>query len=94
MSVNVAIDKTPMTYAEREAIFSKDVITIPELARLLYCAYPTASAKMLEMKNQLKRKGKLRLDVQGKLHTQDYLEYFNLDGNSQRYMRKEQAGND
>lgn len=94
MSVNIAKDYSPMTYAEREAIFSKDVISVQELARLLCCAYTKASAKMTEIKRQAKFRKTLRLDVRGFLHVQDYLDYFKLDGNSQRYMRKEQTEND
>lgn len=85
---NDKLDKTPMTYKEREAIFAKDVISIVELSRLLCCAYSKASAKMGEIKRALKFRGKLRLNVRGKLHVQDYLDYFNLDGNSKRYMRR------
>lgn len=82
------INKTPMTFAEREAIFAKEIITVLEFSRLLNCAYPTASAKMLDIKRYLKRNGKLRLDIDGKIHVQDYLDYFKLDGNSKRYMRR------
>ena len=59
-----------MTYAEREAIFSKEYIS-------------TASTFL----QTIKRRVGDRLGIRGKIHIQDYLDFFNLDGSSQRYSK-------
>ena len=70
-----------MTYAEREAIFSKDYLTIADLGVLLGLTYQMAAKRMRD----IKRKND-RLGIQGKIHVQDYLEYFALP--SDRYRRR------
>lgn len=72
-----------MTYAVREAIFSKDYITIQEMQALLGLAYNDAAKKIRDIKKALKMDPKyngqgVRLDIQGKLHVQDYLDYFKI----------------
>ncbi len=74
-----------MTYAERENIFSKEYITTKELADLLGLAYANASTLM----QTIKRKTGDRLNIRGKIHVQDYLDYFKLDGSSGRYKKTE-----
>ena len=68
-----------MTYSRREEIFSKDYITIADMQDLLGMGYNEAAKKIREIKNSFKLKGQsVRLDVQGRLHVQDYLDYFRI----------------
>lgn len=72
-----------MTYARREEIFSKDYLTIADLQELLGLKYQGAAEMMRTIKRELDMNPKyngqgVRLDIQGKLHTQDYLDYFNI----------------
>ena len=72
-----------MTYAKREEIFSKDYLTIADLQELLGLEYQGAAKLMRTIKRELNMNPKyngqgVRLDLQGKLHTQDYLDYFNI----------------
>lgn len=70
-----------MTYSERELIFSKDYITTQELADLLGIAYTKASTLL----QTIKRKTGDRLGIKGKLHVQDYLDFYHLNGEQPRY---------
>lgn len=71
-----------MTYARREEIFSKDYITTKELQELLgYANLPSASQKM----NEIKRVVGDKLGVKGKIHTEDYLRFFDVQ--SDRYVK-------
>lgn len=70
-----------MTYAKREEIFSKEYITTRELADLLGVDISTASTKL----KAIKLKTGDRLGIKGKIHVQDYLDYYGLDGSSKRY---------
>ncbi len=72
-----------MTYAEREAIFSKEYISTKELAALFGMNISTASTFL----QTIKRRVGDRLGIRGKIHIQDYLDFFNLDGSSQRYSK-------
>lgn len=62
-----------MTYADRERILSKDVITTSELAELLNVTVSQAS----QIASAIKRNSD-RLKIRGKIHVQDYLDYFNI----------------
>ena len=57
----------------REEIFSKDYLTIKDLQELLGLDY-NSSAKLIR---QIKFKYD-RLGIQGKIHTEDYFDYFNI----------------
>lgn len=70
-----------MNWEEREKIFSKDVITLEEFMKLLDLDKSSASILMNDIKKSLKRP---RIIQRGKLHVQDYLDFYHLD--SQRYM--------
>ncbi len=72
-----------MDYRKREAIFSKEVITLEEMAQMLSVSLGTASVKMKEMK----RKAGDRLGIQGRIHVADYLAYMELSSESARYSR-------
>ena len=68
-----------MTYVEREKIFSKEYIDIEDVRALYGMAYNDAAKLIRDIKRGFEIKGKqLRLNVQGKLHVQDYLDYYNL----------------
>ena len=64
-----------MTYVRREEIFSKDYITTQELQELLgFTDKSAASKKMMEIKRVVGD----RLGIKGRLHTEDYIEFFNI----------------
>ena len=72
-----------MTYARREEIFSKDYITTQELQELLgFANLPSASNKM----SQIKRVVGDRLGIKGKIHTEDYFEFYGIK--TDRYKKK------
>lgn len=79
-----------MTYERREEIFSKDILNIKDLMDLMDLPYQQAAALMREIKRKHDR-----LNVLGKIHVQDYLDHFKLDG-GERYGKKnhmrEEAG--
>lgn len=70
-----------MTFARREEIFSKDVITITELQEILDLpSYGEAAKIMRNIKRRFDR-----YPVQGKLHVEDYKAYFEITEDNQRY---------
>lgn len=71
-----------MSYSEREQIFSKDYLTIKDLQQLLGLTYQVAARIMRQIKFKFDRLG-----IQGKLHTEDYFEYYNIT-DRQRYIRE------
>ena len=78
-----------MTYSRREEIFSKDYISISDMQDLLGMGYDDAAKTIRDIKRGLELDPKfngqgVRLNVQGKLHVQDYLDYFNIP-NAERY---------
>lgn len=73
-----------MTYIEREEIFSKDYLTIKDIEKLLGLEYNEAAKQIRDIKRGLELKGQtLRLKTQGRLHVQDYLDYYGLS--AERY---------
>lgn len=80
-----------MTYSRREEIFSKDYISIEELSEILGLCYSDSAKMIRDIKRGLESQGKtIRLKTQGKVHVQDYLDYFNLP--SARYGGNEKEG--
>ena len=71
-----------MSYSEREQIFSKDYLTIKDLQQLLGLSYQIAAKLMRQIKFKFDRLG-----IQGKLHTEDYFEYYNIT-DKQRYIKE------
>ncbi len=68
-----------MTYTEREAIMSRDVMTGADIQKLQGCNASQASRILTDIKYVIeKRGGKPRIDQRGKLHTQDYCDYYNI----------------
>lgn len=76
-----------MTYEEREKIFSKDYLTIPDVQALLGLTYQCAAKMIRQIKFKFDRLG-----IQGKLHVEDYFEYFNI-ADRQRYIKQEVKDN-
>jgi hypothetical protein len=66
----------------RTEIFDKDVITIEDLQHLLGLTYQVAARKMREIKFHSDRLG-----IQGKIHTEDYFDYFRIT-DKQRYIKE------
>jgi hypothetical protein len=72
-----------MTYSRREEIFSKDYLTISDIQELLGMTYQCAAELIRTVKRALtfspKYNGQgVRLDIQGKLHVEDYMDYFRV----------------
>lgn len=84
-----------MTYARREEIFSKEVITTSELAELLNLSYSNASTELNGIKRFISSKGGTpRILTSGKLHVQDYLDVFRLNGERYFISQKEEENNE
>ena len=77
-----------MTYAEREKIVSKDAIRTSEIAEL----YDISLSEASQLVMQIKRTVGDRIGIKGRLHVQDYLDFFKLNGNDKRYMKKTEEG--
>ena len=74
-----------MTYVKWEEMFAKDYLTIADIQELLGMTYNDAATTIRDIKRSLKLVGKgVRLDVQGKLHVQDYFDYYRIS-NTERY---------
>lgn len=80
----------PMTYQRREQIFSKESIHYTELAELFGIAESTACSKMEEIKRVVGD----RLNINGRLHIQDYLDWVARRGSicTERYKIPVEAG--
>ena len=75
-----------MTYAKREEIFSKEVLSISDIQELYGLSYQQSSRFLREIKTWFKLNGRnLRIDIEGKIHVQDYLEYLNIKSDNLRY---------
>lgn len=72
-----------MTYEEREAIFSKEVLDLDDVMKLFDISRNEASRLM----NAIRLKVGDRLGIKGKLHVEDYLLYFDIPS-ADRYSRK------
>lgn len=80
-----------MTKEERENIFAKECLTIEDVEKLYEVSKNTAAAEIRKMKDNLRLKGKsLRLEIVGKIHIADYLDYIGASGD--RYSIKEEKG--
>ncbi len=62
-----------MTYAMREEIFSKEYLSIEDIQELLGLHYQDAARTIRNIKRRTDRLG-----IRGKLHVQDYLDYFQI----------------
>ena len=64
-----------MDMTKREEIFSKECLSIEDIEYLFDVDYGQAARIIREVKNGLE---KPRVTIQGKIHVQDYLDYFRL----------------
>lgn len=71
-----------MTYAMREEIFSKEYLSIKDIQELLGMKYQDAAKTMRDIKRRTDRLG-----IRGKIHVQDYLDYFKIPPD--RYVKPE-----
>lgn len=62
-----------MTYAHREEIFSKEYLSVKDVQELLGMSYQDAARTIRDIKRRTDRLG-----IRGKLHIQDYLDYFEI----------------
>ena len=68
-----------MNFARREEIISKEVIRTSEIAELMDCDESTASNLITKIKEWFKEHGEgPRVTTKGKIHIQDYLDYYNI----------------
>ena len=74
-----------MTYQEREAIFAKDYITIPDIQLLLGYDYSKAAKTIRDIRRKTDR-----LKTKGRIHVQDYLDYFGITS-VERYAKTQSA---
>lgn len=83
-----------MTVAERNNILSKECLTISDIKRLYDFNDNQASKFIIDIKNRLKigKKQALRLEMQGRIHTQDYLDGLNVVGDRYSIKVSEEKG--
>ena len=76
-----------MSFELREQIFSKEAISINDLALLMGVSYACAQRLMTDIKCWYKITDKKRrcLNISGRLLLRDYFEYFGIDPNQPRY---------
>lgn len=74
-----------ISFEERQKIFAKEAMSIKDLQSLLDISYSGAAQLMTKIKDKLRLKKQLRLDIRGKLLLKDYFEYFGIDPNQSRY---------
>lgn len=69
-----------MTYEERERMFAKECLSTKDVAELFNVDGSQASQIIM----QIKRRQGDRLGKKGKIHIQDYFDYFNLPPSNYR----------
>lgn len=72
-----------MTYEEREAIFSKEALSVADVQAL----FGVCKSEATNIMNTIRRQTGDRLKVQGKIHIEDYLKHFGIEAN--RYSSKQ-----
>ena len=77
-----------MNYVNREEIFSKDYLTIRDMEILLGTTYQVAARLIRQIKFKTDRLG-----LRGKIHIEDYFDYYNIT-DRQRYLKQEVEDND
>ena len=78
-----------MTVQERKEMFAKEYLSIDDIGKLFDINYKMASALIVKIKKKLVIGcGKeLRLDINGKIHIEDYLDYIGVK--AERYSFRE-----
>lgn len=79
-----------MTIEERREMFAKDYLDLTDLSLLLGVHYTRAS----EIVREIKMNTRDRLHTRGRVHVQDYLDYFHLDPKNYYRTEKEDGNND
>ena len=77
-----------MNSVNREEIFSKDYLTIRDIEILLGTTYQVAARLIRQIKFKTDRLG-----MRGKIHIEDYFDYYNIT-DRQRYLKQEVKDND
>ena len=80
-----------MNYEQREAIFSKEALTIDDVVALTGRSRQTASVLIRQWKRQItKKNGAVRIDVEGTIHVLDYFEVMRIDSQNpgSRYTKR------
>lgn len=84
-----------MTYARREEILSKEVITTSEFAELMNMCYANASTAVAGIKRCIENAGRTpRITTSGRLHVQDYLDVYGLSGDRYFIPKIKEVAND
>ena len=76
-----------MTYARREEIFSKDLISITEFGELMNLSYQMAARVIRNIKRTSKRP-----QIRGKLLVEDFFDYYGIT-DKQRYLQAQLSEN-
>lgn len=76
-----------MTYEEREAIFSKEALSVADVQALFGVCKSEATNIMM----RIKRKTGDRLGIKGRLHIEDYLKHFGIEANRYAKRRSDEA---
>ena len=81
-----------MTMQERRDIFAKEVLTIEDFQKLYGMTQAQASKMMGDIRKKLifGKGQELRLDMKGKLHTEDYLDWVGVRENRYSIEREEE----
>lgn len=76
------------TYTQREQIFAKEYLDVNDFMRLFGISLPSAYKLIREVKRNSDR-----LKIQGRVHIQDYFEYFDISETS-RYVQPKEVKSD
>lgn len=76
------------TYIQREQIFAKEYLDVNDFMRLFGISLPSAYKLIREVKRNSDR-----LKIQGRVHIQDYFEYFDIPDTS-RYVQPKEVKSD
>lgn len=76
--INQEVVPVKMTLAQRREMFAKDYLDLTDLTMLLGICYTRAS----EIVREIKFNTRDRLRTRGRVHVQDYLDYYHLDPKS------------
>lgn len=76
--INQDLVPVKMTLAQRREMFAKDYLDLTDLTMLLGICYTRAS----EIVREIKFNTRDRLHTRGRVHVQDYLDYYHLDPKS------------
>lgn len=76
--INQEVVPVKMTLAQRREMFAKDYLDLTDLTMLLGICYTRAS----EIVREIKFNTRDRLHTRGRIHVQDYLDYYHLDPKS------------